>query len=111
MVSQEKIQELQQLEQHLQSYAQQKRAYQTQEMELDSALEALKTTSESYKIIGNIMVASPAEKLQGELSEKQALTKKRIESLEKHEKTARERYQKIHEELSEMHKKEQENKE
>ena len=72
MANDEKINQLQLYEQSLQSLIQQKQQFQTQESEIDSALEALKTSTKFYKIIGNIMVDSKKANLEADLMERRA---------------------------------------
>ena len=82
---QEKIQKLQTIEQGMQQFLMQKQQFQSQMVELDSALQELKTTNESYKIIGNIMVKTDKEELTKDLEEKKELVDLRIKTIEKQE--------------------------
>jgi len=54
--TQEKITQLQMMEQALQNSVLQKQQLSTQLIEIDSAIKELETTPKSYKIIGNIMI-------------------------------------------------------
>lgn len=98
-VSKEKIQELQMLEQNLQSYSQQKQSFQAQNLEIDSALKELENTDNAYKIVGSIMVSSSKEKLKKELEEKKSLVEVRIKSIEKQESNLKEKFDNLHKEV------------
>lgn len=87
----EDIQELQKLEQNLQSYAQQKQNSKAQELEISSALSELDKTENAYKIIGNIMFSSEKEELKKDLSSKKTLLEKRLEAIGKQEKLLQEK--------------------
>ena len=82
---QEKINQLSMMEQSVQNFQVQKQQFQSQLMEVESAERELENASESYKIIGNIMVAKPKDELLKDLEEKKEITIKRIESFEKQE--------------------------
>lgn len=83
--SQQKIEQLQMLEQNLQSFLLQKRNFQTQLVEIESALSELEKTSSAYKIIGNIMVATDKEALKNDLQQSQEMLNLKISTLEKQE--------------------------
>ncbi len=89
--TQEKIKQLQMLEQALQQLLAQKQAFQLQLMETESALKELEGTNEAYRIIGNIMVLTKKEELNKELQEKKETTMLRINALEKQESKTREK--------------------
>ncbi|MBS3165762.1 prefoldin subunit beta [Candidatus Woesearchaeota archaeon] len=80
-----KINQLQLLQQNLQQVVNQKQQFQSQMIELDSALQELETTDKAYKIVGKIMVASPKNKLVQELNEKKEVVEVRINNFEKQE--------------------------
>ncbi len=88
---QEKVRQLQMLEQALQQLLMQKQAFQLQLMETESALKELQGKEEAYKIVGNIMVLTKKEELEKELNEKKETTELRISSLEKQETRTREK--------------------
>jgi len=87
--TEQKIAQLQLYEQSLQNILMQKQQFQSQSLEIESALKELETTKEAYKIVGNIMVASKKETM--------AL---RIKTLEKQEKQIRDKAKKLQEEVS-----------
>jgi len=83
---QEKIQELQVLEQNLQAFIMQKQSVQLETNEVANALEEIeKSDGEVYKIIGGAMIKSTKDKLSKELREKKKLFDLRLNSLEKQE--------------------------
>jgi prefoldin beta subunit len=97
--TEQKISQLQMLEQGLQSFNLQKQQLQTKLLEVDSALEELSKTDISYKIIGNIMVKVDKEKLKEELEQNKNTVTIRIKSVEKQETSMREKAKKIQEEV------------
>ncbi len=97
--TQEKIQRLQLIEQNLQNFLAQKQQFQSQLFELENALKELETTSQAYKIIGNIMIASNKEDLKKDLGQKKEITELRISSIEKQEKQLKDKAKKIQEEV------------
>jgi len=84
-MSEEKIQQLNFLEQSMQSVYMQKQQFQAQLVEIESALIELNKTTSAYKIIGNIMVASNKEDLKRDLQDKKEVFTARINVLEKQE--------------------------
>ena len=89
--AQEKIGQLQILEQNLQSFLMQKRNMQTQLIEIESALSEIEGTSAAYKIVGNIMVASNKEALKKDLEQKKEMFDLKIKTLEKQEEKLKEK--------------------
>ena len=82
----DKLKHIQLLEQNMQMLHQQKQQFQAQLVEVESALKELVKSTDSYKIVGNIMVSSDKEKLLNELKEKKESVELRITTLEKQEK-------------------------
>jgi prefoldin beta subunit len=99
METEEKIQQLQMLEQSLQALLMQKQNLQIHLMEADSALAELKNVQSAYKIIGNIMISSDKATLEAEISGKKETSELRLKAVEKQERSLRERAQKLQEEL------------
>ncbi len=85
MSNDEKLSELQNIEHRLQHYLSQKQTIQSQAVELDSALSELSEKTDSYRIIGNIMVKADAAALRKDLSEKREVLALRIRTIESHE--------------------------
>ena len=88
---QEKIQQLQMLEQSLQSYLGQKQSFQVQQIEIDSALSELEKTDSAYEIMGNVMVKSDTKNLKEKLTKKKEVTELRVKSIEKQEEQLKEK--------------------
>ena len=97
--SDEKVAQLQLLEQNMQQFLMQKQQFQMQLSEITTALENLKDTNNAYKIIANIMVSSKKEDLEKELQQKKEMLELRIKSLEKQEDSIREKSKKIQKEV------------
>lgn len=90
--TEQKIGQLQLMEQNLQNFLTQKQTFQTQLFEIDNALKELETTKDkTYKIVGTIMIASKKEALIKELKEKKSVIELRIKTLEKQEKAIKEK--------------------
>jgi prefoldin beta subunit len=84
--SQEKIQQLQLIEQNMQTLLMQKQKFQSQLLEIDNASkEVEETEKEVYKIVGTIMVESEKPKLTEELKSQKEVIELRIKNIEKQE--------------------------
>lgn len=97
--SDEKISQMQMLEQGMQNFNLQKQQLQTKIFEIDSALDELSDSPESYKIIGNIMVKTDADKLKSSLVENKEKNQIRINAIEKQENSMREKAKKLQQEV------------
>jgi prefoldin beta subunit len=97
--TEESINQLQLLEQSLQSFLVQKQQFQTQLVEVESALKELETSKESYKIVGNIMVQANKEDLKKDLESKKEMLNIRIKTLEKQESQIKEKSTKLQSEV------------
>lgn len=95
----DKIKQLQLYEQNIQVLGMQKQRFQSQLIEISSALSELEGTDESYKIIGNIMVKTPKDSLIKELEEKKEIAGIRLKSIEKQEDNIREKMKSLQEEV------------
>ncbi|MBX4196850.1 prefoldin subunit beta [Candidatus Pacearchaeota archaeon] len=83
---QQKIEELQLLEQNLQALLMQKQSHQMELNEILNALEELKhADDEVYRVLGGIMLRSDKKKLTSELEEKKKVLDLRVTSIEKQE--------------------------
>ena len=98
--TEQEISQLQLYEQSLQSILMQKQQFQSQSLEIDSALKELEGTTEAYKIVGNIMVASKKEDLKKDLESKKETSNLRIKTIEKQENQIRDKAKKLQEEVS-----------
>ncbi|MBC8495402.1 prefoldin subunit beta [archaeon] len=103
--TEEKIAELQAIEQNLQRFLTQKQQFQSQIIELESALKEIPDAKETHKIIGNIMVAVDKNKLENDLKEKKEMFELRLKSIEKQETSMREKADSIQKEVMEKMKK------
>ncbi len=104
--TEQRIGQLQMLEQNIQASLMQKQQFQTQLIEIESALSELTNTNRAYKIVGNIMIDSTKEALTADLTQKKEMFELRIKSLEKQEEQFKVKAKKLQEELlSEIRKK------
>lgn len=95
-----KIQDLQLLEQSLQSLMLQKQSIQVESLDIENALDELKTSNgETFKIIGPIMVSVSKSALEKDLNEKKKMLDLRIGSIEKQEEETKSRLLKLREEV------------
>ncbi len=105
--TEEKINQIQFLEQNLQNLFMQRQNFQSKLLEVDNALEELKKSNgETYKIVGNIMIKGSREEFIKELESKKEIINLRIKNLEKQEEKLKERASKIQNEVVETLKKE-----
>jgi prefoldin beta subunit len=95
------IGQLQMFEQSLQNFLMQKQQFQSQLIEVESALKELKNKEEAYKIVGNIMVAAKKEELEKDLNQKKETIELRIKTLEKQESAIKEKAQAMQKEVME----------
>ena len=102
---QQKIAQLQLIEQNMQNLLQQKQAFSNQLNEINSALEELNKTDNAYKIVGNIMVKSDKIELNKDLEGKKEIAELRIKSIEKQENLLKDKASKIQKEVLENMKK------
>lgn len=89
------INQLQLIQQNLQTILMQKQQFQMQLNELDSALKELADTKQAFKIVGNIMVAGKKEALESELKGKKETLEIRIKNLEAQEKKLRQKVEEM----------------
>lgn len=99
-MNQEKIQQLQFLEQNVRSLLMQKQAFQMDLSENSAALkEVLRSKDSVYKIIGQLMIKIDKDVTVKELEGKEKLIKSRLEVIEKQEKEMNDKLTEIKEEL------------
>ena len=89
--TEQKLMQLQLLEQNIQSITIQKQQFSNQLLEIENALKEVQNTDSAYKIVGNIMVLTKQKDLVEDLSQKKELANLRIQSIEKQEKKLREK--------------------
>ena len=91
-MDQNKIAQLQMLEQNMQHLLQQKQVFQTQQVEINNALEEVtKSEKDVYKVLGTVMVKSKKENILKDLNSKKEVIELRLKSLEKQEKQLKEK--------------------
>ncbi len=98
-MAQSKIAQLQLLQQNLQGILAQKQQLESELLELDSALIETSKSSESYKIIGKIMVLTPKEQMVKDLEEKKHTLILRINNFTKQEDKIKENLESIQKEV------------
>lgn len=99
-MDQEKIQQMQFLEQNLQAILMQKQAFQMEINETVSALSEVEKSEDSvYKMAGQLMIKVSKETVKDELQKKEKLLKTRLEALEKQEESLSEQATQIREEI------------
>ena len=87
--TQEKITQLQNLEQNINTLIAQKQQYQSQNMEIENALSQIDSTEKVFRIIGSIMVASTKEDVKKDLGEKKEIVDLRLKTIDKQEEKLR----------------------
>ena len=96
----EKLQELQILEQNLQSIIMQKQAYEMEMADVNNALEELKKQKDDvYKIVGSLMIKAKKDEVEAELKHKKEMLDLRLKNMDKQQNSFQERSFKIREEL------------
>jgi len=93
MTIEEKINNLSMMEQSLAQLINQKKTFQHQLLEIESAQSEI--TEDSYKIIGNFMFKKNKEELKKELKEKEILLKARIKSFELQEEKTEKKFKEL----------------
>lgn len=84
--TEEKVREMQILEQNLQGLLMQKQAFQLELNETINANEALQSSKgDVYRIVGQIMLKSEKKEMEKDIDEKKHLLELRIKSIEKQE--------------------------
>ena len=82
----EKVEELQILEQNLQNLLVQKQTFQIELSETSSALREIENSKdEIFKIVGQLMIRTDKEKTKDELSNREKILEMRLKSIEKQE--------------------------
>jgi prefoldin beta subunit len=98
--TQEKIQQLQILEQNSHSILMQKQAFQIEQNETENAiLEVKKSTDDIYKLVGKIMLKVNKDDIEKELIKKKDLLSLRLKSIEKQESNISKQIDEIKEEV------------
>jgi len=99
-MTQEKLQEMQLLEQGLHNVMAQKQAFQMELSETQTALSEIRDSGEEvYKIVGQLMIKSEKSKVEEDMKNKEKLLEIRLKSLEKQESTITDKLESIRSEL------------
>ena len=96
---QEKINQLQIIEQSLQTYLSQKLNFQAQLKEVETALAELENSKTAYKIVGGIMVLSEKKDFIKDLNHKKELLSLRLKNIENQESKIRKKAKDLQEEV------------
>jgi len=96
---QEKIVQLQTMEAQLNNLLMQRQTFQSQLYEVENALIEMGDASETYRVVGQVMVATDKPKLESDLKNKKKLLETRSNSLEKEETGLKERFEKLQAEV------------
>ena len=97
--TEEQIQQLQLLEQSMQSLNMQRQGFQMQFIEAENALAEIEKVESAYKRVGNIMVLSGKDDLAKELQSKKEILELRLKNIEKQESKIKARAAKLQEEI------------
>jgi prefoldin beta subunit len=97
--TEKKIEQLQLMEQSIQTVLMQRQQLQAQLIEIESALKEIQGTDNAYKILGNIMVKTDKNTLENELKSKKEIVDLKTKTLEKQEKSIRDRSKSLQEEV------------
>lgn len=93
--TEDKLGQLQLIEQNMQSFMLQRQNLQMQLMEIESALAEIVKTDSAYKIVGSIIVSVKKDDLKKELDGKKDVLNLRMRSIEKQEEKLREKASKM----------------
>lgn len=98
--TQEKIEQLQILEQNMQNLLVQKQTIQSQLTEIESASQEInKKPAKVFKIIGQLMVDSNIQELEKDLNSKKEISELKIKTIEKQESKIKEKIKETQEEV------------
>lgn len=96
----EKLREMQILDQNLQNILVQKQAFQLELDETKSAIEEIeKSGDEVFRIIGNLMIKTEKSRIKDELSSREKLIGLRMDTIDKQEQVFAEKLGKIRDEI------------
>ncbi len=102
MSGEEKIQQINILEQALQSILLQKQAEQIEISQIEDALREIeKANKEVYRIVGNIMVSKEKEEVKKELEDEKRLHEMKLKTLETQEETYSKKIEEMRKEVIE----------
>lgn len=97
----DKIQQIQFMEQNLQNLFLQKQAFQMELSESQSAIKEIENSDEEiFKIVGQLMIKTDKKKTKEELSNKERILKLRIKTIEKQEDSLTEKLENLRKEAT-----------
>jgi len=96
---QEKIGQIQLIQQNLENFSMQRQQFQLQQTEIETALAEIENTNTAYKIVGNIMVLTDKNQLKKDLGEKKETLGIRINTIEKQEDKLRVKFEELQQEV------------
>lgn len=97
--AEQKINQLQMLEYNMHQLSSQRQQFDSQLLEISSALNDLEGKESAYKIVGNIMVKTDQATLKKELEEKKERLQVRIKTIEKQEASYKEKAEALQQEV------------
>ncbi|MEM3374161.1 MAG: prefoldin subunit beta [Candidatus Woesearchaeota archaeon] len=97
--TEEKINQLQNIEQNINTLIAQKQQFQSQNLEIENALSQIDKTERVFRIIGNIMVESTKEEAKNDLNEKKEVIELRLKTIEKQEEKLRQKATELQQEV------------
>lgn len=97
--TEEKINQLQNIEQNINTLIAQKQQFQSQNLEIENALSQIEKTDRVFRIIGNIMVESTKEEAKKDLDEKKEVLQLRLKTIEKQEEKLRQKATELQQEV------------
>ena len=100
MNNDDKIQQIQFMEQNIQNLFMQKQAFRMELSESESAIKEIENSDEEiFKIIGQLMIKTDKQKTKEELSNKEKILKLRIKTIEKQEDSLTEKMENLRKEV------------
>ncbi|MEK6904723.1 MAG: prefoldin subunit beta [Nanoarchaeota archaeon] len=103
---QKDIEQLQIVEQTLQTTMQQKQAFHAQLLEIDNALTEIgKAKEKVYKVVGPVMVLADKDQVKKDLESRKELLSVRADNLEKHESKLKDKFESLQKQVMESMKK------
>lgn len=98
--TQQKIAQLQMMEQNIQTFMNQRQNFQAQQLEIDNALKELESSKgDCYKMVGSIMIATEKEKLKKDLQSRKEVVELRLKNIKKQEDSIKEKAEKLQSEV------------
>ena len=98
--TEQKIAQLQVMEQNLQGLMQQRQGFNAQLMEVDNALsEVTNAKAPIYKIVGSIMIAGDKEQVKKDLASRKEILELRLKSIQKQEDAMKEKAEQLQSEV------------